>query len=196
MGDLIKRQWILPFYWMIRVWRGMFLCFVPIQFINIIAVSKKKLLSLTADLVLLYILLLFSFYLFFIMFNLIRGRLFNLQGGVMVFCFVQKFFFGQHEAEKNILILVEEKKNNLIQSICHITLMLNSGRKKKIFKLSCCPKKNFWTKQKTITPPCKLNSRPLIRLNMNQIIFFFLHQNQNIFFSNIGNQNILLEKNP
>ena len=28
---------------------------------------------------------------------------------------------------KNILILVEEKKNNLIQSFCHIT-MLNSGK--------------------------------------------------------------------
>ena len=32
------------------------------------------------------------------------------------------------------------------------------------------------------------------RLEMTQIIFFFLHQNQNIFFSNIGNQNIFLEK--
>ena len=38
--------------------------------------------------------------------------------------------------------------------------MLNSGEKKSrfarqnklIFELSCCPKKNFWTKQKTITP--------------------------------------------
>ena len=27
------------------------------------------------------------------------NRPFNLQGGVMVFCFVQKFFFGQHELE-------------------------------------------------------------------------------------------------
>jgi hypothetical protein len=27
------------------------------------------------------------------------NRPFNLQWGVMVFCFVQKFFFGQHELE-------------------------------------------------------------------------------------------------
>jgi hypothetical protein len=31
-------------------------------------------------------------------------------------------------AEKNILILVEEKENNLIKSFCH-NLMLNSGNK-------------------------------------------------------------------
>jgi hypothetical protein len=30
--------------------------------------------------------------------DLIRDRPFNLKGGVMVFCFVQKFFFGQHES--------------------------------------------------------------------------------------------------
>ena len=28
----------------------------------------------------------------------LRNRPFNLQGGVMFFCFVQKFFFGQHES--------------------------------------------------------------------------------------------------
>ena len=28
----------------------------------------------------------------------IRDRPFNLQGGIMVFCFVQNFFFGQHES--------------------------------------------------------------------------------------------------
>jgi hypothetical protein len=30
--------------------------------------------------------------------NTIRERPFNLKGGVMVFCFVQKFFFGQHKS--------------------------------------------------------------------------------------------------
>ena len=132
MGDLIKRQWILPFYWMIRVWRGMFLCFVPIQFINIIAVSKFFLLSLTADLVLLYILLLISFYLFFIMFNLIRGRLFNLQGGVMVFCFVQKFFFGQHES-LNIFFFLPEFNIKVIWQILWIRLFFFPPPKSEYF---------------------------------------------------------------
>jgi hypothetical protein len=41
-------------------------------------------------------------------------------------------------------------------------LMLNSEGKK--IELSCCPKKNFWTKQKTIPPLpcCKLNGRSLM----------------------------------
>ena len=43
----------------------------------------------------------------------------NIQGRV---CFSKKiFWFPMYVAEKNILILVEEKKNNLIQSFCHIT---------------------------------------------------------------------------
>jgi hypothetical protein len=44
-------------------------------------------------------------------------------------CFIELFSKGliieniliPNVAEKNILILVEEKKNNLIQSFCHIT---------------------------------------------------------------------------
>ena len=44
---------------------------------------------------------------------------FNLKGGVMVF--FQKNILIPNVAEKNILILVEEKKNNVIQSFCHIT---------------------------------------------------------------------------
>ena len=43
--------------------------------------------------------------------SLLRERPFNLKGGGLWFNF----------AEKNILILVEEKKNNLIESVCHIT---------------------------------------------------------------------------
>ena len=35
--------------------------------------------------------------------------------------FFQKNILIPNAAEKNILILVEEKKNNLIQSFCHIT---------------------------------------------------------------------------
>ena len=161
MGDLIKRQWILPFYWMIRVWRGMFLCFVPIQFINIIAVSKFFLLSLTADLVLLYILLLISFYLFFIMFNLIRGRLFNLQGGVMVFCFVQKFFFGQHES-LNIFFFLPEFNIKVIWQILWIRLFFFPPPKSEYFFQQHWESEYFFRK-KTITPtPWKLNGPPLI----------------------------------
>ena len=47
--------------------------------------------------------------------------------------------------------------------------MLNSGKKlhvlgdkkNKYSNSLCCPKKKFWTKQKTITLPCKLNGRSL-----------------------------------
>ena len=44
-----------------------------------------------------------------------RGR-----GGCMFF-FLKKIILIPNVAEKNILILVEEKKNNRIQSFCHIT---------------------------------------------------------------------------
>ena len=39
-----------------------------------------------------------------------RDRPFNLQGGVMVFCFVQNFFFGQRELEY-LFILSREARN-------------------------------------------------------------------------------------
>ena len=39
-----------------------------------------------------------------------RDRLFNLQGGVMAFCFVQNFFFGQRELEY-LFILSREARN-------------------------------------------------------------------------------------
>ena len=46
---------------------------------------------------------------------------FNLKGGGGVWLFSKKNILIPNFAEKNILILVEEKKNNLIQSFCHIT---------------------------------------------------------------------------
>ena len=49
----------------------------------------------------------------------IRERPFNLKGGLWVFS--KKNILIPNVAEKNILILVEEKKNNLIPSFCHIT---------------------------------------------------------------------------
>ena len=49
----------------------------------------------------------------------IRERPFNLKGGLWFFS--KKNILIPNVAEKNILILVEEKNNNLIQSFCHIT---------------------------------------------------------------------------
>ena len=48
----------------------------------------------------------------------LKERPFNLKGGVMVF--FEKNILIPNVAEKNILILMEEKKN-LIQNFCHIT---------------------------------------------------------------------------
>ena len=50
-----------------------------------------------------------------------RERPFNLKGGGGLWFFSKKNILFPNVAEKNILILVEEKKNNLIQSFCHIT---------------------------------------------------------------------------
>jgi hypothetical protein len=51
----------------------------------------------------------------------VRERPFNLKGGGGLWFFSKKNILIPNVAEKNILILVEEKKNNLIQSFCHIT---------------------------------------------------------------------------
>ena len=56
----------------------------------------------------------------FLAITLIRERPFNLKGAGVMF-FSKKNILIPNVAEKNILILVEEKKNNLIQSFCHIT---------------------------------------------------------------------------
>ena len=49
-----------------------------------------------------------------------RDRPFNFRGGGG-YGFLLKNILILNVAEKNILILVEEKNNNLIQSFCHIT---------------------------------------------------------------------------
>ena len=51
-------------------------------------------------------------------FPFIRDGPFNFQGGLWFFS--KKNILFPNVAEKNILILVEENKNNLIQSFCHI----------------------------------------------------------------------------
>ena len=40
----------------------------------------------------------------------VRDRPFNLKGGVMVFCFVQEFFFGQHKSN-NIYFFCYAKRD-------------------------------------------------------------------------------------
>ena len=44
----------------------------------------------------------------------LRDRPFNLKGGVMVFCFVQKFFFGQHK-NQNIYFFYQAKREIFFQ---------------------------------------------------------------------------------
>ena len=51
----------------------------------------------------------------------LRDGPFNFQGGEGVWFFPKKNILIPNVAEKNIVILVEEKNNNLIQSFCHIT---------------------------------------------------------------------------
>jgi hypothetical protein len=63
--------------------------------------------------------------------------------------FFQKNILIPNVAEKNILNLVEEKKNNLIQSFCH---MLNSGKKLNILTLVLSEKK-ILNKAKNHNPP-------------------------------------------
>ena len=54
-----------------------------------------------------------------------RERPFNLKGGGGggLWLFSKKNILIPNVAEKNILNLVEEKKNNLIQSFCHINIL-------------------------------------------------------------------------
>ena len=56
----------------------------------------------------------------------IRDRPFNLQEGVMVFCFVQKMFFGQHKSQ-NIYFFCRAKREIFFQnlSLGYMTKILN-----------------------------------------------------------------------
>ena len=59
----------------------------------------------------------------------VRERPFNLKGEGGLWFFSKKIILILNVAENNILILVEEKKYNLNQILCH-NLMLNFGEKK------------------------------------------------------------------
>jgi hypothetical protein len=50
--------------------------------------------------------------------------------------------------KKNILILVKDKKNNLIQNFCHVTYCWILEK-----KFSCCPKKKILNETKNHTSP-------------------------------------------
>ena len=79
-----------------------------------------------------------------------RERPFNLKGGGGYGFFSKKKILIPNVAEKNILILVEEK-NNMIQFVSY-NLMLNSGnqfRDKKIkYSNSCVVRKKFFERNK------------------------------------------------
>ena len=56
----------------------------------------------------------------------IKDRPFNLKGGVMVFCFVQKFYFGQHKSY-NIFFFCRTKREVFFQNLTlgYMTKTLN-----------------------------------------------------------------------
>ena len=118
-------------------------------------------------------------------------RPFNLKGGGVWFVSKQNILIP-NVAEKNILILVEEKKKNLIQSFCH-NLMLNSGqkirtlrdKKKIIFWLVLFGQKNSELK-KPIAPfplqvkwsvPYKLSNMKTSSAIFNNCAWIILSQN-------------------
>ena len=74
----------------------------------------------------------------------IRDRPFNLKGGVMVFCFVQNFFFGQHEMffQNSTLGYMTKTLNQII--------------------FVPPPKSEYFFRKKNHNPPFKLNGRSLI----------------------------------
>jgi hypothetical protein len=96
----------------------------------------------------------------------VRDRPFNLKGGVMVFWFVQKKNFGQHESW-NINFFAAQSANFFFQNttLGYMTKTLNqiiffSSTKIRIFFSATLGIRIFFYR-KTITPPFKLNGRSL-----------------------------------
>jgi hypothetical protein len=56
-----------------------------------------------------------------IYYNMLGTDHLTCRGGGLCFFFLKKNILIPNVAEKNILILLEEKKNNLIQIFCHKT---------------------------------------------------------------------------
>ena len=64
-------------------------------------------------------------YFYIYIFVYLRDRPFNIQGGVMVFCFVQNFFFGQHKSY--IIFFVMQSAHFFLQNVTlgYMTKTLN-----------------------------------------------------------------------
>jgi hypothetical protein len=94
--------------------------------------------------------------------NSIRNLLLRESWGGLWF-FSKNIFWFPMLLKKIIWFWWREKKKSDSEFLSY-NLMLNSGKKiraprqKKIFYLLCRPKKIFWTKHKTITPPFKFSS--------------------------------------
>ena len=105
---------------------------------------------------------------------MIRDRPFNLQVGVMVFCFVQKFFFRQHKSQ-NINFFGCAKCEIFFQNstLGYMTKTLNqiiffSSTKIRIF-FSATLGIRIFSQKKTITP-FKLNGRSLRSYSMQKCL--------------------------
>ena len=94
-------------------------------------------------------------------FNWPRDRPFNLKGGgVMVFCFVQNFFFGQHKSQN--IFFCPTKRESFFQklTLVYMTKTLNQiifffSTKIRIFSSATLGIRIFFQK-KTITPPLQV----------------------------------------
>ena len=104
--------------------------------------------------------------------HLIRDRPFNLQGGgVLVFCFVQKFFFGQHESW-NIFFsqnLTSSYMTKTLNQIIFFFLHQNQN----IFFSNIGNQNIFFRKKHTPPPPpsFKVNGRSLMTNNCSINLF-------------------------
>ena len=106
---------------------------------------------------------------------MIRDRPFNLQGGVMVFCFVQKFFFRQHKSQ-NIYFFCCAKCEFFFQNstLGYMTKTLNqiiffSSTKIRIFFSATIRNQNIFL-EKNHNPPFKLNGRSLRSYSMQKCL--------------------------
>ena len=109
---------------------------------------------------------------------LVRDRPFNLKGGgVMVFCFVQNFFFGQHE-RSNIYLFCRAKREFFFQNstLGYMTKTLNQiiifflHQNQNILS-SNIGKQNIFLEKKH-NPPLKLNGRSLNMFKFKNIWSF------------------------
>ena len=93
------------------------------------------------------------------------------RGGVMVFCFVQKFFFGQHKSW-NIYFFCRAKCEFFFKNLTlgYMTKTLNQiiifflHQNQNIF-FSNIGNQNIFLEKKNITPPFKLNDRSLTTIS-------------------------------